>query len=103
MDQAKRNATQYYVAAAGLAALAAGAATLGADGWRMAALFLVGGLLGVSLYHAAFGFTAAYRNAFLHREVSGVMAQLVMLAVAMVIFAVLLSDGEMFGRRLGGA
>ena len=103
MDQAKYHATQYYVAAAGLAALAAGAATLGADGWRMAALFLVGGLLGVSLYHAAFGFTAAYRNAFLHREVSGVMAQLVMLAVAMVIFAVLLSDGELFGRRLGGA
>ena len=103
MDQAKYHATQYYVAAAGLAALAAGAATLGVEGWRMAALFLVGGLLGVSLYHAAFGFTAAYRNAFLHREFSGVMAQLVMSAVDMVIFAVLLSDGELFGRRLGGA
>ena len=103
MDQAQRHSIQYYVAGAGLVALAAGAATLGGDGWRMAALFLVGGLFGVSLYHAAFGFTAAYRNAFLHRDVSGVMAQLVMLAVAMVIFAALLSDGELFGRRLGGA
>ena len=69
----------------------------------MAALFLVGGLFGISLYHAAFGFTAAYRNAFLHRDVSGVTAQLIMLAVAMVIFVPLLAEGELFGRRLGGA
>ena len=103
VDQAPRQSTQIFVAAVGLIALAAGAFVLGADGWRMAALFLVGGLFGMSLYHAAFGFTAAYRNAFLHRDVSGVMAQLVMLAVAMVIFAALLSDGEIFGRKLGGA
>ena len=103
VDQAPRQSTQIFVAAVGLIALAAGAFVLGADGWRMAALFLVGGLFGMSPYHAAFGFTAAYRNAFLHRDVSGVMAQLVMLAVAMVIFAALLSDGEIFGRKLGGA
>ncbi|MCH7942855.1 MAG: YeeE/YedE family protein [Proteobacteria bacterium] len=103
VDQAPRQSTQIFVAAVGLIALAAGAFVLGADGWRMAALFLVGGLFGMSLYHAAFGFTAAYRNAYLHRDVSGVMAQLVMLAVAMVIFAALLSDGEIFGRKLGGA
>ena len=103
VDQAPRQSTQIFVAAVGLIALTAGAFVLGADGWRMAALFLVGGLFGMSLYHAAFGFTAAYRNAFLHRDVSGVMAQLVMLAVAMVIFAALLSDGEIFGRKLGGA
>ena len=103
VDQEPRQSTQIFVVAVGLIALTAGAFVLGADGWRMATLFLVGGLFGMSLYHAAFGFTAAYRNAFLHRDVSGVMAQLVMLAVAMVIFAGLLSDGEMFGRRLSGA
>lgn len=102
-DQAPRHSTQYFVAAAGFVALAGGATILGGDGWRMAALFLIGGLLGISLYHAAFGFTSAYRDAYLHRDVSEVMAQLVMLAVAMVIFAALLSEGELFGRRLGGA
>ncbi len=102
-DRSPRYSKQHFIASVGLVSLIAGASTLGGDGWRMAALFLVGGLLGISLYHAAFGFTAAYRNAYLHRDVSGVMAQLVMLAVAMVIFAGLLSEGELFGRRLGGA
>jgi uncharacterized membrane protein YedE/YeeE len=106
-DRAPRPPLQYFVAIAGVLALAVGASVLAADGWRMAALFLIGGLLGVSLYHAAFGFTSAYRNAYLHRDVSGIVAQLVMLAVAMVIFALLISASEMsggiFGRRLGGA
>ena len=30
--------------------------------WRQAALFLVGGAAGVVLYHAAFGFTSAWRQ-----------------------------------------
>ncbi len=29
--------------------------------WRQAALFLVGGVLGLVLYHAAFGFTSSWR------------------------------------------
>jgi len=103
VDRVSHSSIQYVAAAAGLIALIAGALVLAADGWRMAVLFVIGGLLGVSLYHAAFGFTSAYRNAYLYRDVSGIMAQLVMLAVAMVIFALLLSDGEKFGRKLGGA
>ena len=31
-------------------------------GWRQAALFIVGLAAGVILYHAAFGFTAAWRD-----------------------------------------
>ena len=85
----------------GAGGLAAGG--LGAGGWRLAALFLLGGGLGISLYHAAFGFTAAYRNAILHRDVAGVRAQLVMIALAMLLFAPILAAGELFGRPIGGA
>ncbi|MFB3149850.1 MAG: YeeE/YedE family protein, partial [Alphaproteobacteria bacterium] len=82
-----RPPAQLLVAGSGLLALTLGAVYLGGDGWRQAALFIIGGLLGVSLYHAAFGFTSAYRKLFLSRDVAGVTAQLVMLAVAMVLFA----------------
>ncbi len=95
--------SQWAVAAVGLMLLAGGALALGAESWKLGALFVVGGLLGVSLYHAAFGFTAAYRRAIVERDVSGVTAQLVMLAAAMLLFAPVLAQGEVFGQRVGGA
>ncbi|UUX48262.1 YeeE/YedE family protein [Nisaea acidiphila] len=70
---------------------------------RRLALFAIGGGLGVALYHAAFGFTAAYRNLIQQRDLSGIVAQAVMLTVAMVLFATVLSDGEAFGFKAGGA
>ena len=66
---------------------------LGAADGRHGILFLVGGLLGISLYHAAFGFTAAYRNALVHRDVSGIAAQCVMLGAATILFALILAEG----------
>lgn len=91
------------VVLSGLLALSAGALFLGSDSWRYGALFVIGGLLGVSLYHASFGFTAAYRNAILHRDISGIVAQLVMIGLAMLLFAPFLAAGEAFGRPVGGA
>jgi uncharacterized membrane protein YedE/YeeE len=85
------------------AALAVGAGFLGTTSWRHGVLLLVGGLLGLSLYHAAFGFTSAYRNAIVYRDVSGVNAQLVMLALAMLLFAPILAQGEVLGRGVVGA
>ena len=86
--------------AAALAALllAAGAAWLGSRyGWRHGTLFAIGGLLGVSLFHAAFGFTAAWRALIVTGRGEGVRAQMVMLAVASAIFLPLLAVGELFG------
>lgn len=80
-----------------------GAVWLGIDGWRQGALLLIGGMLGVSLYHAAFGFTSAYRNAIIRRDISGITAQLVMIGLAMLMFAPFLASGEAFGRPVGGA
>lgn len=87
----------------GVFALVAGLVFLGSDGWRYGALFIIGGLLGMSLYHASFGFTSAYRNAILHRDIAGITAQLLMVGFAMLLFAPFLASGEAFGRPVGGA
>lgn len=95
--------TQWLVAILGLAMLLSGALGLGTVSWRHGVLFMVGGLLGMSLYHAAFGFTSAYRNAIVRRDVSGVVAQIVMLGLAMLLFAPILAQGQVFGRGVVGA
>lgn len=73
------------------------------DGPVMAGVLATGLGLGVTLYHAGFGFTAAYRRAVLDRELSGIVAQAVMLVVASLLFAPLLAAGAVFGRGVGGA
>ena len=72
-------------------------------GERKPWLFLIGIGMGVALYHAAFGFTGAYRRAILQRDISGVTAQMVMLAAAMVLFAPVLAAGQIFGHGVTGA
>ncbi|OGA06277.1 MAG: hypothetical protein A3I00_04370 [Betaproteobacteria bacterium RIFCSPLOWO2_02_FULL_64_12] len=90
--------------AVALAAVAAGTAiALGVPQPRLAALLLIGVLCGVTLYHSAFGFTAAYRNFLFRRDGTGVKAQLLMLAVATVLFAPVLASGGVFGREVAGA
>ena len=64
-------------------------------GTRTPWLFVIGIGLGISLYHAAFGFTGAYRRAILQRDISGVTAQIVMLAAAMLLFAPMLTDNHL--------
>ncbi len=75
---------------------------LGLDS-RQAVLFLIGIGLGIALYHAAFGFTGADRRAILERDISGVSAQMVMLAAAMLLFAPVLAKGIVFGQTVTGA
>ncbi len=70
---------------------------------RLAVLFLVGALLGVTLHHAAYSFTSAYRRMFVYRDVAGVRTQLVMLAIATCLFAPALAAGTVFGQEVGGA
>jgi uncharacterized membrane protein YedE/YeeE len=72
-------------------------------GGRQVALLLIGIALGVSLYHAAFGFSSAYRNAVVAGDLSAVSAQVVMLAAAILLFAPILAHGSAFGRPVVGA
>lgn len=90
-----------------LLAVTATAAALALALWRddpgMPAVLAIGILLGVSLYHAAFGFTAAYRRLLLEKEMSGLVAQAVMVIAASVLFAPMLAAGEVLGHGVGGA
>jgi uncharacterized protein len=72
-------------------------------GWRQAALFLVGLAAGVILYHAAFGFTGAWREIVSSGRGAGLRALMVMLALAVLVFTPLISLGEVGGINLRGS
>ncbi|HSH42775.1 MAG TPA: YeeE/YedE family protein [Arenicellales bacterium] len=63
-------------------------------------LLFIGAALGVSLYHAAFGFTAGWRNLVVRRRSSGMLAQVLLLAIASVLFIPVLGLAAELG--LGG-
>ena len=69
---------------------------------RLAALWLVGGALGFALYHAAFGFTGAWRALFVTGRSAALRAQMLMLAVAVAIFFPALEAGSLFGEPVRG-
>ncbi|MEO5698939.1 MAG: YeeE/YedE family protein [Casimicrobiaceae bacterium] len=89
---------------AGAVALAlALAAPLAGFGSRLPLLLVIGIACGITLHHAAFGFTSAYRRMFLDRDTAGVEAQLLMLATATVLFAPALAAGSILGTPVVGA
>lgn len=65
-------------------------------------LMIVGGLFGMVLYHAAFGFTSAWRVFIKERRGRGLRAQMVMLALAVILFFPALSAGTLFGQEVYG-
>ncbi|OXH88892.1 hypothetical protein CA830_19235, partial [Burkholderia multivorans] len=69
---------------------------------RIAALFVVGALLGVTLYHAAFGFTSAWRVFIADGRGAGLRAQMVMLAIGTALFFPVLAAGTLFGKPVTG-
>ena len=71
-------------------------------GWRQSSLFLVGLAAGVILYHAAFGFTAAWREVALSGRSGGLRAQMFMLAATVLVFTPLIAQGEFGGISLRG-
>ncbi|MDO7895003.1 YeeE/YedE thiosulfate transporter family protein, partial [Pseudomonas aeruginosa] len=68
---------------------------------RQAILFIVGAL-GLTLYHAAFGFTSAWRVFIRERRGAGLRAQMVMLALAVLLFFPALAAGSLFGQPVSG-
>ncbi|CAM3375750.1 YeeE/YedE family protein [Paracoccus nototheniae] len=86
-----------------IAALLVGAVGLALTfGPRQAALFLVGGGLGISLYHAAFGFTSAWRVFITEGRGRGLRVQMLLLAMAVVLFFPALASGTLFGNPVNG-
>jgi uncharacterized protein len=91
------------VVAVGTALLIAGALALtAAYSWRQGALFVLGGALGLVLYHALFGFTSAWRVFIADGRGAGLRAQMVMLAVAVVLFFPALANGTLLGQAVHG-
>lgn len=94
---------QWGVSALALSALAIGAAYVLANGsGRLSALWLVGAGLGFALYHAAFGFTGAYRTCIATGRSGAVRAQMLMLALAVLLFFPALAAGTVFGQPVRG-
>ena len=73
-----------------------------AVGGRQVLLLIVGAALGLTLYHAAFGFTSAWRVFINERRGAGLRAQMVMLAVAVLLFFPALGAGTLFGMPVTG-
>jgi uncharacterized membrane protein YedE/YeeE len=71
--------------------------------WRQAALFIVGAGAGVVLYHAAFGFTSAWRVFISDRRGAGLRAQMLMLAITCAVFFPLLAAGTFMGQPVRGS
>jgi uncharacterized protein len=71
-------------------------------GVTQALLFLIGGALGMTLYHASFGFTSSWRVFIKERRGRGLRAQMIMLALAVLLFFPALGAGELFGNPVKG-
>lgn len=91
------------VAAIAVALLIGGALMLSATiSGTQALLYLLGGFLGITLYHALFGFTSAWRVFISDRRGTGLRAQMIMLAIAVVLFFPALAQGTLFGHAVRG-
>ena len=64
-------------------------------GLNQALLFLIGGALGMTLYHASFGFTSSWRVFIKERRGRGLRAQMIMLGLAVLLFFPALGAGEL--------
>ncbi|MFC3282594.1 YeeE/YedE family protein [Litchfieldella rifensis] len=76
-----------------------GLAVLGALIWLetapfLLALFGVGTLLGVALYHGAFGFTAGWRHLVTKKRGAGLRAQLLLFALTSLLMVPILGSGQ---------
>lgn len=71
-------------------------------GLNQALLFLIGGALGMTLYHASFGFTSSWRVFIKERRGRGLRAQMIMLGLAVLLFFPALGAGELFGNPVKG-
>lgn len=70
---------------------------------RQASLLVLGGLFGLTLYHASFGFTGGWRRMVVERRGRAMRAQMLMIGVAAIAIIPLLSAGSVGGQALAGA
>ncbi len=71
-------------------------------GLRQSLLAVIGFLAGLSLYHASFGFTSAWRRMLIERRSLGIRAQVIMLGVTILVFFPLFGHRVIGGQSLSG-
>ncbi|HEY9280036.1 MAG TPA: YeeE/YedE family protein [Eoetvoesiella sp.] len=69
---------------------------------KQGALWVIGILLGVTLYHSSFGFTQAWRVFVSDRRGAGLRAQMFMLAFGVLLFFPFLAQGTLAGQAVNG-
>jgi hypothetical protein len=74
-------------------AIVLGLAVNSAAGWKLTLLYVIGLALGLVLFHSRFGFTSAWRQLVSVRQGTALRAHMLMLAVACVLFSVILGTG----------
>lgn len=74
----------------------------GEAGTRQAVAVLIGGVAGLSLYHASFGFTAAWRRIVTEKRGGGLRAQFVLILLTSAVSFPLIAWGAGFGWPTGG-
>lgn len=85
------------------ALLAGGAYLAGSGGGaRFVWLWFIAAGLGVTLYHASFGFTTGYRDMFRTGATGLVRGQILMLALAVALFYPAIAAGQVFGFPVRG-
>lgn len=67
------------------------------------AIYALGGLMGIALFHASFGFTAGWRNLVTNKRGAGMRAQMFTFAIAAIVILPILDAGEVFGHGVIGA
>lgn len=91
-------------ALAALAAVALGAfrarGGFGAEGATYALGALIGGLAGFGLYHASFGFTAAWRRLVRERRGAGIRAQMLLIGATCLVTYPLIGLDDLTGYRM---
>ncbi|WP_281928321.1 YeeE/YedE family protein [Roseibium album] len=97
---AKSQGTVIAVATGLLAVIAIGA--YNEAGMRQAVAVLIGGVAGLSLYHASFGFTAAWRRIVTEKRGAGLRAQFVLILLTSVVSFPLIAWGSQLGWPTGG-
>ncbi|SVA95130.1 uncharacterized protein METZ01_LOCUS147984 [marine metagenome] len=65
-------------------------------------LLIIGFGLGVSLYHAAFGFTGSWRNYIIEKKGNGIRSQLFAIALAILLILPFLDNESLFGSKIVG-
>jgi uncharacterized protein len=70
--------------------------------WEQSAMFIVAGGLGVTLYHARYGFTTSYRMFITERRGAAIRAQMIMFLIVNVLFLPVLLKGHILGHDVAG-